>query len=280
MSATNETPDVRTVVVGLRALYTNVPESDYATGWHEACDALLRLLPFVAPTPPAPVVEGVDADEAVVIAERLRNTLINFVSDEPVTARCAVMDDAPENIGTVDELFNLARAYLALRATPTSGAGERWTEDAKQKAVARMHDTLESRFSENARIHFGHTHEDWRSWLRILLEAALLAAPASSGRAGEGTVTEAGVAQKCPVCVGHGYLDYPKGVAPGQTFAASSTGNYPCHACDGRGLLPVVSINVTEGDIENLRHVGRSAACGPQRGGALLALADKLERVL
>lgn len=34
---------------------------------------------------------------------------------------------------------------------------------------------------------------------------------------------------------------------------------------------------VTEGDIENLRHVGRSPACGPLRGGALLDLADRLE---
>lgn len=45
------------------------------------------------------------------------------------------------------------------------------------------------------------------------------------------------MAQKCPVCDGHAYLSYPKGVAPGQSFTDSSTGNYPCHACEGRGLL-------------------------------------------
>lgn len=43
--------------------------------------------------------------------------------------------------------------------------------------------------------------------------------------------------QKCPVCEGHGFLSYPKGVAPGQKFTSSSTGNFPCHRCAGIGTL-------------------------------------------
>jgi hypothetical protein len=32
----------RAAVAEMRSLYTNVPKSDYATGWHEACDAIVR----------------------------------------------------------------------------------------------------------------------------------------------------------------------------------------------------------------------------------------------
>jgi len=71
---------------------------------------------------------------------------------------------------------------------------------------------------------------------------AALRAPAPS---------EAVAWQRCPVCDGHGYLGYPKGVAPGQSFFDSSTGNYPCHACNGRGALathpaPARGVTVTE----------------------------------
>lgn len=34
------------------------------------------------------------------------------------------------------------------------------------------------------------------------------------------------------------------------------------------------------GDVENLRHIGNSPACGPFRGGALLDLADRIEALL
>lgn len=34
----------RAVIANMRSVYTNVPESDYATGWHEACDAVARLM--------------------------------------------------------------------------------------------------------------------------------------------------------------------------------------------------------------------------------------------
>ena len=32
----------RAAVAEMRSVYSNVPESDYATGWHEACDAIVR----------------------------------------------------------------------------------------------------------------------------------------------------------------------------------------------------------------------------------------------
>jgi len=37
-------------VKDLRSIYTNIPESDYAVGWHEACDAMLRKFPPATPS--------------------------------------------------------------------------------------------------------------------------------------------------------------------------------------------------------------------------------------
>lgn len=39
-------------------------------------------------------------------------------------------------------------------------------------------------------------------------------------------------------------------------------------------------VGFTRGDVENLRHVGVSPACGPMRGGALLNLAKRIEALL
>lgn len=44
--------------------------------------------------------------------------------------------------------------------------------------------------------------------------------------------------QRCPVCDGHGFLNYPKGVARNQEFfTASGSGPWPCHRCEGKGTL-------------------------------------------
>lgn len=42
---------------------------------------------------------------------------------------------------------------------------------------------------------------------------------------------------RCPVCNGHGYVSYPPGIADGQPFSSSSAGPWPCHACEGGGII-------------------------------------------
>lgn len=47
--------------------------------------------------------------------------------------------------------------------------------------------------------------------------------------------------QRCPVCEGHGFLNYPKGIAHDQpSFTASEAGPWPCHRCEGKGTLAPV----------------------------------------
>jgi hypothetical protein len=60
------------------------------------------------------------------------------------------------------------------------------------------------------------------------------------------------VHQLCPVCVGHGVVPYPEGIAAGQDFTSSSTGPWPCRRCKGIGTLPAPAVTVSPTDTERL----------------------------
>lgn len=60
-----------------------------------------------------------------------------------------------------------------------------------------------------------------------------------------------------------------------------------CHALDAgerhkaaAACLHNQPFGFAQGDVENLRHIGNSPACGPARGGALLDLADRIAALL
>ncbi len=46
-----------------------------------------------------------------------------------------------------------------------------------------------------------------------------------------------GLSQKCPVCIGMGYVSYPYGVAAGQQWTSTDCSNKQCHRCGGSGTI-------------------------------------------
>ena len=53
--------------------------------------------------------------------------------------------------------------------------------------------------------------------------------------------------QRCPVCGGHGFLNYPPGIAHNQEFfTASGSGPWPCHRCEGKGTITPTGTTLPE----------------------------------
>ena len=49
-----------------------------------------------------------------------------------------------------------------------------------------------------------------------------------------------GYYQRCPVCNGTGLVTIPPGIAgDAEGWTASTSGPYECHACGGKGIIPM-----------------------------------------
>jgi hypothetical protein len=121
------------------------------------------------------------------------------------------------------------------------------------------------------------------SWVMEELLDGVLAALRACPRVSEAAPAERRpVFQRCPVCVGAGYVDFPEGVVAGQSFVDSRAGNYLCRRCNGSGTIttpfsPSGSVSEAAPDVEAVREgendcsggCGRLAACESEFQGPM-----------
>jgi hypothetical protein len=100
------------LVAYVRSVYTNVPYSDFKQGWHEACDAITRLL---AAPPQERVSEAMVEDVRYIVLDRNGRTVGNGYS----TAKDA--HAYAELCATGDFAFYIAgRPHRVIRRTVTT----------------------------------------------------------------------------------------------------------------------------------------------------------------